>query len=134
MHAVGVAPVPRPGGAERGAGQQGDRGPAREQIYEKAAQLQIEKAGGSLGDAAPDAPRPPPAEATSKAQWPPRAVGRGHGREDGQDGRDEWARHEDGRDAVFGEARSRGRLSSNIVTVPGERQSREPTPDASPRV
>ena len=34
VHAVGVAPVPRPGGAEpRGAGQQGDRGPAREQIH-----------------------------------------------------------------------------------------------------
>ena len=35
------------------------------------AQLQVEKAGGSLGDAAPDAPRPPPVEATSKAQGLP---------------------------------------------------------------
>ena len=35
------------------------------------AQLQIEKAGGSLGDAAPDAPKPPPVEATSKAQGLP---------------------------------------------------------------
>ena len=35
------------------------------------AQLQIEKAGGSLGDAAPEAPKPPPAEATSKVQGLP---------------------------------------------------------------
>ena len=64
------------------------------------AQLQIEKAGGSLGDVAPkERPSPPPAEATSKAQGLP-VVGRGHGREDGQGLLREY---EDGRDAV-GEA------------------------------
>ena len=64
------------------------------------AQLQIEKAGGSLGDAAPEAPKPPPAEATSKAQGLPEPWVEVT---DEKTGQGLLRQHEDGRDAV-GEA------------------------------
>ena len=65
------------------------------------AQLQIEKAGGSVGDVAPkDAAVAAARGGDVQGPGPPRAVGRGHGREDRQG---LLRQHEDGRDAV-GEA------------------------------